>query len=70
MTETLAVKHAGSHCCPECGGPFVLAGSEGRIGCGTQSYGVMVLGWFAECGLRDARILHTNVKGVTAIGRR
>lgn len=29
-----------------------------------------VLGWFAECGLRDARILHTNVKGVTGIGRR
>ena len=29
-----------------------------------------VLSWFTECGLRDARVLHTNVKGVTAIGRR
>lgn len=70
MRETLAVKHASSCCCPECGGPFVLAGSEDRIRCGPHSYGVMVLGWFAECGLRDARIVHTNVKGVTAIGRR
>lgn len=29
-----------------------------------------VLGWFAECGLKDVEILRTNVKGVTARGRK